>query len=104
MTKTFARRFLFALSSALLALFVLVHHPKVIADQQCIEIRDRRFPGLTQCNHFISPEKAFATPPSNQKMSLWCWAASLSIAFTMQGHPISQEDIVVQNFGRLVTV
>ena len=31
-------------------------------------------------------------------MSVWCWAASLSLIFTHEGHPISQEQIIIQNF------
>ena len=32
------------------------------------------------------------------KMSLWSWAASLSLIFTAEGHPISQDQIIRQNF------
>jgi hypothetical protein len=61
-----------------------------------------QLPGFIRCGYWIDPERAFATPPEPQKMSLWCWAASLSMAFKLQGHPSSKESIVVQNFGTLV--
>jgi hypothetical protein len=42
-----------------------------------------------------------ASPPELQKTSVWCWAASMSLIFTYEGHPISQEQIIIQNFDSL---
>ncbi len=49
----------------------------------------------------INSTMIVATPPESQKMSVWCWAASLSLIFTYEGHPISQEQIIIQNFDSL---
>lgn len=70
--------------------------------QDCSRIFDPRWPGLQQCTVSAEPDTIEAEPPSQQKASLWCWAASLSMIFEHQGHRVSQESIVLQNFGRLV--
>jgi Papain-like cysteine protease AvrRpt2 len=49
----------------------------------------------------INSTMVVASPPELQKMSVWCWAASLSLIFTYEGHPISQEQIIIQNFDSL---
>lgn len=38
---------------------------------------------------------------SQQKMSQWCWAASISMIFNYHGHPLAQERIVQSVWGRL---
>src|SRR5262245_1526701 len=76
--------------------------PAVDAETSCRQIFDPRFPGLRECTVRVSPNRVVAAPPQSQKLSLWCWAASLSMIFTESGHPISQESIVEQNFGSLV--
>lgn len=49
----------------------------------------------------INSTMLVASPPELQKTSVWCWAASLSLIFTCEGHPISQEQIIIQNFDSL---
>jgi hypothetical protein len=71
------------------------------AATSCKQLPDPKFPGLQQCVASVDIEKIEATPPEPQKMSLWCWAASLSAIFTAAGHPISQDNIVIQNFGKI---
>lgn len=94
------------LSTALFAVVLLTLMSSAptatLAKHQCVPIPDPRFPGLTECTYFIAPEQVFANPPDPQKMPLWCWAASMSMVFTLQEHPISQEAVVIQNFGSLV--
>ncbi len=54
-----------------------------------------------ECVARINSTMVIASPPEIQKMSVWCWAASLSLIFTAEGHPISQEQIISQNFDSL---
>jgi hypothetical protein len=49
----------------------------------------------------INSTMVVASPPELQKTSVWCWAACLSLIFTYEGHPISQEQIIIQNFDSL---
>jgi Papain-like cysteine protease AvrRpt2 len=49
----------------------------------------------------INSTMVVAVAPELQKTSVWCWAASLSLIFTYEGHPISQEQIIIQNFDSL---
>lgn len=37
-----------------------------------------------------------------QRMDQWCWAASISMVFAYYGHPVSQERIVAEAYGRIV--
>lgn len=75
---------------------------RAASGQECFAIPDPRFPGLQQCTVSAEPGTVEAEPETEQQASLWCWAASLSMIFEHQGHPTSQESIVLQNFGRLV--
>ncbi len=54
--------------------------------------------GWEECVTRINSTMVIASPPETQKMSVWCWAASLSLIYTAEGHPISQEQIISQNF------
>jgi hypothetical protein len=38
---------------------------------------------------------------ASQKMSQWCWAASVSMAFHLVSHPVSQDRIVRETYGRI---
>ena len=69
------------------------------AQVTCHPIPNPKYPGLEECTATVNITPVFAAPPEPQKMSRWCWAASLSAIFTFEGHPISQEQIVSQNFG-----
>lgn len=69
------------------------------AETNCKEIRDPRWPGLEECVVKADITTISAKAPVEQKRSLWCWAASLAMIFTAQGHRISQDSIVLQNFG-----
>ena len=69
------------------------------AETTCRDIYDRRWPGLEECTAKIDLDTLEASAPKSQQRSLWCWAASLSMIFSEQGHPISQDSIVLQNFG-----
>ncbi|MCC6623594.1 MAG: hypothetical protein IT385_20215 [Deltaproteobacteria bacterium] len=39
---------------------------------------------------------------ASQRMSQWCWAASIAMIFDYHGHPVSQEAIVRATYGGLV--
>ena len=71
------------------------------ANTVCRYMYDPMLPGTEQCDSLVELEFIVAQPPDPQKMSLWCWAASLSMIFTAEGHPISADSIVLQNFKRL---
>lgn len=74
--------------------------PTAFGETTCRPIRDWRWPGLEEC----TTRANIVAKPASQKMPLWCWAASLSMIYTVLGHPISQESIVRQNFGRLINL
>jgi len=69
----------------------------VVAETTCRPIKDFRWPGLEEC----ITKARIVSRPASQKQPLWCWAASLSMIYGALGHPISQESIVMQNFGSL---
>lgn len=72
------------------------------AATSCRNIPNPMYPGLQQCVVSVSPSRVEANPPTPQQMAYWCWAASLSMIFTEAGHPISQDNIVLQNYKALV--
>ena len=47
-----------------------------------------------QCIAQVDFESFQQTSFQQQKMSQWCWAASISMLFSYYGHPVSQEKIV----------
>ena len=47
------------------------------------------------------PFSDFAQIYKSQRMSEWCWAASISNIFGFYGHPVAQERIVQTVYGRL---
>ncbi len=51
-----------------------------------------------ECVARVNSTMVIASPPESRQTSVWCWAASLSLIFTAEGHPISQEQIISQNF------
>jgi hypothetical protein len=89
-----------AVATAAAAAFAGMGQP-VAARETCRRIFDPRWPGLQECVVRAGVENIVANPPERQKLSLWCWAAALSMIYGAQGHPISQESIVRQNFGEL---
>ena len=46
----------------------------------------------------------FAHESSTQRMSQWCWAASIANVFGYLGHPVTQETIVRTIYGRVVNL
>lgn len=56
-------------------------------------------PGLQQCVVDVSAAHITADVPDPKQTPLWCWAASLAMIYTEENHPITQEEIVQQNFG-----
>lgn len=48
------------------------------------------------------PSERLEPITSQQAMSQWCWAASISMLFGYHGHPLPQEHIVQSVFGQLV--
>src|SRR5689334_19805056 len=90
----------FVLVAACLTLMIFAAMP-MRAGTSCHGIPDPRYPGLKRCIASVDIDTVEAAPPEPQKMSLWCWAASLSMIYTAAGHPISQESIVIQNFGKI---
>lgn len=48
------------------------------------------------------PSERLEPITSQQAMSQWCWAASISMIFGYHGHPLPQERIVQSVFGQLV--
>ncbi len=57
-----------------------------------------------ECTARINSTMVIASPPESRMMSAWCWAASLSLIYTAEGHPISQKQIIDQNFDSLENV
>jgi hypothetical protein len=52
----------------------------------------------------IPDMERFAGTASEQQMSQWCWAASVSNVFGYHGHPLAQEKIVKEVYGDLVNL
>jgi len=48
------------------------------------------------------PSERLEPVTSQQRMSQWCWAASISMLFGFHGHAVSQERIVQSVWGQLV--
>ncbi len=48
------------------------------------------------------PSEKMEPVTSQQRMSQWCWAASITMIFGFHGHPVAQERIVESVWGRLV--
>ena len=93
-------KFTFILIAGLLVLAATLSlTQRTQAKQSCVGPNAQ---GIVRCTFYIELDQFKAAPPIPQKMSLWCWAASLSMIYTMEGHPISQDEIVRQNFGQLV--
>jgi hypothetical protein len=69
------------------------------AQSSCHSIysNNQQLPAMEECTARVNSTTVFASPPDAQKMTLWCWAASLSLIYTAEGHPISQEQIISQN-------
>jgi hypothetical protein len=63
-----------------------------------IYVNNLQLPSMEECTARINTTLVIANPPDSLKMSLWSWAASLSLIFTAEGHPISQDQIIKQNF------
>ncbi len=61
-------------------------------------VNNLQLPSMEECTARINTTLVIANPPDSMKMSLWSWAASLSLIFTAEGHPISQDQIIRQNF------
>ncbi len=57
--------------------------------------------GNVMCEVGIPSEK-MEPVTSQQRMSQWCWAASIAMIFGFHGHPVAQERIVESVWGRLV--
>lgn len=57
------------------------------------------------CNSFV-PSGFIKIPASqsDQYQSEWCWAASISMVFRYYHHPVSQERIVKEMYGRIENV
>jgi hypothetical protein len=50
------------------------------------------------------PIEKFAPVYATQRMSQWCWAASISMIFRYYGHPVDQGRIVETAYGRRVNL
>jgi hypothetical protein len=101
--RTVMRLRLYALASSIAAVILVVMFgvsaERIDASESCRSIRDPRWPGLEEC--IVTARTTSIVAAQRQKLSLWCWAAALSMIYGAQGHPISQEGIVKQNFGDL---
>lgn len=60
-------------------------------------------PMVQQCTSEVDFGR-FSSSYANQKMSQWCWAASVSMIFDYFGHPLAQEKIVQAQYGRIVNL
>src|SRR5437879_2626146 len=60
-------------------------------------------PILRQCTSEADFSR-FSQSYASQRMSQWCWAASVSMLFRYFGHPLSQEKIVMAQYGRVVNL
>jgi hypothetical protein len=50
------------------------------------------------------PQEQLDSVQAFQEQTQWCWAACIEMVFTFWGHPIDQQDIVTQTWGRLVNM
>jgi hypothetical protein len=90
------RRHLILSGAAALAAAVLPR--PVWATQTCVLER-----GVRLCHSRLS-NRLRAQTTRRQNREQWCWAAALSMIFGYYGHPISQEKIVKDIWGRIVDV
>lgn len=60
-------------------------------------------PGVQRCVSEVDFAR-FTGSFATQKMSQWCWAASISMIFDYHGHPLSQEKIVQAQYGRIINL
>jgi hypothetical protein len=80
-----------------LLLVVAASSSSVRAEELC-----RPLPGgARECAAGI-PSARMAAVYASQRMDQWCWAASIAMVFSFYGHPVSQERIVRETFGRVV--
>ena len=59
--------------------------------------------GMRTCVAGIKSEK-LTHVTAIQKLSQWCWAASISMVFSYHGHPVAQEAIVKDTYGSVVNM
>lgn len=86
-----------SLAVALVAVSLIA--PSAAAGEKCSVDRD----GDRVCVVGI-PSDRFAPVTAQQRMSEWCWAASIAMIFKYHGHAISQEDIVRATFGKVANL
>ena len=62
--------------------------------------------GGEQCTAGIRSDTVEATVATagGQRMSQWCWAASISMVFRFYGFEVSQQRIVAETFGQVVNM
>lgn len=72
------------------------------ADATCSPTGD----GREQCMAGIRSDAVEATVAAEggQRMSQWCWAASIAMVFRYYGYEVSQERIVAETFGQVVNM
>jgi hypothetical protein len=65
---------------------------------------DQPGPGIQLCEAGIRSTLLDVTASDRQQASEWCWAASISAVFHYYGHPVSQERIVKEAYGKIVNM
>ena len=56
------------------------------------------------CTAEVEFQRFVQTAHMSQRMSQWCWAASISMVFSYLGHPVSQPRIVAEVYGSLLNI
>ncbi|MFO0751668.1 MAG: papain-like cysteine protease family protein [Myxococcota bacterium] len=94
--KSVARALGVALSVASL---VMTTAPSALAGERC----DVDRAGDETCVVGI-PSERLEPVTAQQRMSQWCWAASIAMIFRFHGHPVAQERIVEATYGRIANL
>ena len=89
---------------ALILVVVLAIQLAVLARSAFAKTDCGNTPQGPQCISQIDFKQFQQTSFQQQKMSQWCWAASISMLFNYYGHPVSQEEIVQSLYGRTVNL
>jgi hypothetical protein len=84
-------------TTAILIIAISNHTVKAQSSCHSFYVNDQQQPAVEECTARINATVVVAVPADSAKIILWCWAASLSMIFTAEGHPISQEQIISQN-------
>ena len=87
-----------AAATALASAGLMPFSKKAFSAEEC-----RRSPLGNLCSSFL-PIEQLTKVYASQALSEWCWAASISMIFALNGHPVSQQRVVHDAYGAIVNM